>query len=45
MKQQVSGLVAVVKANHVQGTPQGTTQQNAQKWKSNKQMNPNVLGS
>ena len=45
LKQQVSDLVAVVKANHVWGNPQGTTQQNAQKWKSKKQKNPNVWGN
>ena len=28
LKQQVSDLVAVVKANHVQGNPKGTIQQN-----------------
>ena len=31
LKQQVSDLVAVVKANHVQGSPKGTIKQNNQK--------------
>ena len=56
LKHQVSDLVPVVKANHVQGNPKGTTQQNGQKmeinhstemakkWKSNKQENLNILG-
>ena len=41
LKQQVSNLVAVVKANHVQGNSKGTTQQNGPK-NGNKQRNPNI---
>ena len=37
LKQQVSDLVVIVKANHVQKDAKGTIQQNSsKKWKSNK---------
>ena len=46
LKWQVPDLVAVVKANYVQGNPKETIQQNDQKkWKSNKQKSPNILGN
>ena len=44
LKQQVSDLVAVVKANHVQGNPKGTTQQNGQKMEIKQTDEPKYLG-
>ena len=44
LKQQVSDLVTVVKANHVWGNPKGTIQQNDQKMEIKQTEEPRYLG-
>ena len=44
MKEQVSDLVAVVKATHVQGNSKGTTQKNGPKMKIKQTEEPKYLG-